>query len=140
MTSLVVDASIIGGVYLSDEWTDRVPAIFRRIEEADVVAPAHWPVETANLLTMAMRRGRIDRADRDRLAVAASALPVAVEESMTAARQSAILAIADACALTVYDAAYLELAERVGGAIATNDRALAKAATARGVSIFSTSL
>lgn len=140
MTALVVDASIIGGILLADEWNEHVPTLLRQFDQSDLAAPAHWAVETANLLTMAMRRGRLSTADRDRLAASAAGLPVTVEEAINAIRQPAILALADETRLTVYDAAYLELAERTGAGLATNDRALADVARARGVPVYSTSL
>ncbi len=137
MTSLVVDASIIGGILLTDEWTERVPTVLGRIGGTSVFAPAHWPAETANLLAMAMRRRRIDREDRDRLMSAVFKLSIALDEVPFANRATAILAIADPFGLTVYDAAYLELAERLNADLATNDADLAKAAAARNVAIVS---
>ena len=47
-----------------------------------------------------------------------------------------LLALARARKLTVYDAAYLELAKRERLPLATLDRALEKAAIAEGVALF----
>ena len=47
------------------------------------------------------------------------------------------MALARQYGLTIYDAAYLELAIRIGATLATNDNALEKAALASGVRIFS---
>ena len=47
-----------------------------------------------------------------------------------------LMALARKRKLTVYDAAYLELAKREGLPLATLDRALEKAAIAEGVALF----
>lgn len=140
MKPVVVDASIIGGVLLADEWTAQVPEVITAMGNAEIKAPAHWLVETTNLFTVALRRGRIEAKDRDRLVEATLALKVEMEEPVTEARLIAIIGLADRARLTVYDAAYLELAERTGAALATNDKALIRAAEARGIATISTSL
>ncbi|OGS52411.1 MAG: hypothetical protein A3J40_11370 [Erythrobacter sp. RIFCSPHIGHO2_12_FULL_63_10] len=62
-------------------------------------------------------------------------LPVAIDEETDARAWGATLDLARAEDLTLYDAAYLELAERRGWSLATCDAALTKAARRRGVEI-----
>ena len=60
MARLVPDASATLSWCFEDEatpWTDALLAKLRAGDEATV--PAHWPVEVANALLMAIRRGRI---------------------------------------------------------------------------------
>ena len=52
-------------------------------------------------------------------------------------RNSEVLGLARRHALTTYDAAYLELALRLGATLATLDRKLARAADAEGVEVIS---
>jgi len=77
---------------------------------------------------MAVRRKRI-QPDRpalfwDELAI----LPVEVEPPLLPDQAKAVLLLSDKHGLTVYDAAYLELARRKGLPLATQDSALLGAA------------
>jgi predicted nucleic acid-binding protein len=79
-------------------------------------------------MLMALRRKRI-QPDRpalfwDELAV----LPIEVESPLPPDRAKAVLALGLQHGLTVYDAAYLDLAQRKGIPLATLDSALLKAA------------
>jgi predicted nucleic acid-binding protein len=63
-------------------------------------------------------------------------LPIAVDTRTPALAFDPILALARSHKLTAYDAAYLELAMRLGVPIAARDAALEKAAQAVGVPLF----
>jgi predicted nucleic acid-binding protein len=60
-------------------------------------------------------------------------LPIRLE---TAGDGASLMSLARRRELTVYDAAYLELAKREGLPLATLDRGLEKAAVAEGVALF----
>jgi predicted nucleic acid-binding protein len=62
-------------------------------------------------------------------------LPIDVEPPLTPSQAKAVLALCEEHGLTVYDAAYLELAKRRGLALATQDSDLLKAAKLEGVSL-----
>jgi len=78
---------------------------------------------------MAMRRKRIDAAFRDRGLTHLGELPVAVDSETDAHAWTTTLRLADRFDLTLYDAAYLELALRLSAPLATRDEALRSAAS-----------
>jgi predicted nucleic acid-binding protein len=137
LTLAVLDASLVAAILLPDEWTEATTRLQRQLDGATLHVPAHWAVEIGSLLTMAKRRGRITDADRiDYIAMAKAFDPVVDEVSLR--RSVEITDLALETGLSVYDAAYLELAMRLGTALATNDRALAAAGRARNITIWST--
>jgi predicted nucleic acid-binding protein len=91
-----------------------------------------------NGLVMAMRRGRIDRASVTRFARDLAALPIRIEPPHTPAAWDAVIRVATKHQLTVYDAAYLELAERARLPLATLDGDLRKASLVAGVVLVET--
>jgi predicted nucleic acid-binding protein len=125
----VADASITLSWCFEDEataWTDRLLDQLRNGDQ--ILVPAHWPTEVSNGLLMALRRKRI-QPDRpalfwDELAI----LPIEVEPPLVPDQAKAILVLSEQHGLTVYDAAYLELARRRGLPLATRDSDLLRAA------------
>ncbi len=91
-----------------------------------------------NGLVMAVRRGRIDLERVARFARDLAALPIRIEQPHTPAAWDAVIRVATKHQLTVYDAAYLELAERMRLPLATLDGDLRKAALAAGVVLVAT--
>ena len=134
MTSgLVVDASVSAAWLLPDEATPYTEAVLQATAEREVWVPALWLLEMGNLLINAQRRKRIDAVKRRELVMAASALRLRVD------REPVSMADMDALAashgLSVYDAAYLELAMRRGLPMATLDAATRKAMEASSVAL-----
>lgn len=130
----VTDASITLSWCFEDEatpWTDSLLDLLRNGDS--ILAPAHWPTEVSNALLMAVRRQRIppERPPLfwDQLAL----LPVEVEPPLSPNQAKVVLLLSERHGLTVYDAAYLELAVRKGLALATTDNALLRAAPSEGV-------
>jgi predicted nucleic acid-binding protein len=129
----VVDASAIAPLAFADE-ADRIDDEQRALlMTASLSAPAHWPAEVANMLLMAFRRKRITDGQRVAAANHCRALSVEIDDADGNAIWSDSFEIAIADGLTLYDAAYLELARRRGYGLLTLDTALARAARARGV-------
>lgn len=97
------------------------------------MAPAHWPTEISNGLLVASRRKRI-KADQPALFWDELArLPVEIEGALSAPQAKIVLALAEKHGLTVYDTAYLELAQRRQLSLGTLDADLRTAAQAEGV-------
>jgi predicted nucleic acid-binding protein len=96
-----------------------------------------WRLEVGNSLTVAVRRGRID-VDFRRAALADLALlDIAIDQSTDSDAWGETL-LADRFRLTLYDAAYLELARRRVLPRATLDGALCSAAMGLGVGMLGT--
>lgn len=99
------------------------------------IVPAHWPVEVANALRMAARRGRISAHDVLQFLEDLEVLPIRLDTTDRNLVRAKIYPLAEQYDLTTYDAAYLELALREGLALATLDDALVKAARLAGVAL-----
>jgi predicted nucleic acid-binding protein len=133
--TLVLDSSIALAWHFEDEQTEPVRAVLAAVAEAGAVAPGLWRFEVANGLQMALRRGRIDGALHDRALINLAALNVQIDGGCDVQVWSATVRLADLYRLTVYDAAYLELAQRSRLPLATLDLALAAAARAAGAAV-----
>ena len=126
--SLVLDASTTLAWYFEDERSDASEDILDRVTEAGAVVPLLWRYEVANGFQMAVRRKRIDAVYRDASLAELRLLSIAVDRAGDDAIWSATLGLADRFGLTIYDAAYLEVAHRRGLPLATRDGALRRAA------------
>lgn len=134
MAGFVIDASATLPWRFEDEATPWTEALLDRVEGGEEVrVPAHWPLEIANTLLVARRRGRVTSAQVSEFVDDLASLPIRIEPPSAPAEWPAILALAEKYRLTAYDAAYLELVERTGLPLATLDRELRQAAEAEGV-------
>jgi predicted nucleic acid-binding protein len=134
MAIFVVDASAALAWCFEDEASSFTDGLLERLRQGDqVVVPAHWPTEILNGLLVASRRKRI-KADQpahfwDELA----RLAIETEPPLTASQAKTVLALSEKHNLTVYDAAYLELAHRRQLSLGTLDADLREAAQVEGV-------
>jgi predicted nucleic acid-binding protein len=136
MAAFILDASVALAWCFEDEKTDWSEEVLERLRHSDRVnVPAHWAVEVANGLLMAARKKRIPPEQPQLLWDELSRLPIDPEPGLmiTPIRGKEVLALAEKHGLTVYDAAYLELARRYQLPLATLDGNLRKAAQAAGV-------
>jgi predicted nucleic acid-binding protein len=132
--SFVADASATLPWCFEDEATDATEALLERLREGETaVVPAHWPTEVMNGLFVAVRRGRIDTERVRRFVRDLAALPIRIETAPAPIGWEQVIRVATEYRLTVYDAAYLELAERLGLPLASLDGDLREAAQAAGV-------
>ncbi|MDR4308511.1 type II toxin-antitoxin system VapC family toxin [Chelatococcus sambhunathii] len=126
----VTDASITASWLLPDESDPRAVAAYDLLDEQDAAAPSLWWFEARNILVVNERRGRIDAGTVDQAVAVLARLPIRIDQEPD---DKAVLRLARRHRLTVYDAAYLELAVRLGSPLATLDDALARAAAGEGV-------
>ncbi len=133
--SLVVDASIALTWCFSDERTPETIAVLNHVVDQAAFAPSVWPLEVLNALAIAQRRGRCNAADRLRLAGFLRQLPIAIDEDTLHHAWTTTAEFAERLQLTIYDAAYLELAHRQSLPLATLDSDLRRAAKTVGVSL-----
>jgi predicted nucleic acid-binding protein len=130
--TLVVDASVAIAWCLHDETSDYADDVLSKLGVEDAVVPHHWALEVANGLLAAERRSRIDESELQYLVEMLLSLPIAPEPIARNRDLTATLRLARGHNLTTYDAAYLELGQRIGAPIATLDRSLASAAREAG--------
>ena len=133
--SFVLDNSVALAWCFEDEQTPEIMALLDRVAQDGAVAPQLWPIETLNGLLTAERRGRIDGAVRRRLAGFLCDLPIGIDDETASRLWSATAQLAETHRLTAYDAAYLELARRLGLPLATSDKSLVTAARSAGVTL-----
>ncbi len=131
----VVDASIALAWCFADETFESADVVLERLEDDEALAPSIWPLEVANGLRTAERRGRLDPADLAHVRELLVALPVRVEAVPLDAALGEVAEIARRLDLTAYDAAYLALASRLGLALATVDDRLRRACERAGVEL-----
>ncbi|HEY5456219.1 MAG TPA: type II toxin-antitoxin system VapC family toxin [Acidothermaceae bacterium] len=129
----VIDTSVAMAWCFQDEATQATEAVLDLLREDQVVVPAIWPLEVANVLLVAERRGRLSEAQASRFLELLAQLPINVDTSPT--DLAGIVATGRRHTLSSYDAAYLLLAERLGTTLATLDKPLAKAARKAGVQL-----
>ena len=131
MTTVALDASVALAWVLEE--TDARAALARRtVENGQAVVPRLWWFELRNGLIVNERRRRIDDALTERFLRDLARYSISFDDAPDEAR---IMALARRHRLTIYDAAYLELALREGVPLATLDAPLAAAAKAEGVPV-----
>ncbi len=135
MTAFVIDCSVAVTWLFEDEATPASDGLLDRLGEEAAAAPAIWPLELGNVLVMAERHGRLSAAKIAEFVALVQDLPVAIDEETPRRALDEVLALARSERLTTYDAAYLELAMRLGVPLATKDTALQRAAEKLGTPV-----
>ena len=128
--SLVLDSSATLAWIYSDEVTEPIRRLFQAVADEGAVVPALWRLEVANSLTVALRRGRIDATFRRAALMDLALLDITTDDRTDVHAWGETLNLADRFQLTLYDAVYLELAQRRTLPLATLDTELGTAAKA----------
>jgi predicted nucleic acid-binding protein len=125
----VVDASIGVAWVHPAQATTRSLALLDLIAAGAVVrAPALWSLETANALLVLARRGKLTEDERATALTALGQLSVVLDHEMAGLAFGKLSDLATRHGLSVYDAAYLEVALRRKVPIACQDGRLRAAA------------
>jgi predicted nucleic acid-binding protein len=136
--SFVLDSSVALAWVYADETTEAVPGLFgslRTMRTNGCWVPGLWRWEIANVLQLNVRRGRHNADFRDAALSTLALLPTKVDAESDRQAWGAALRLAERHSLTVYDAAYLEIASRRKIPLATLDRQLRAAALNEGVQL-----
>jgi predicted nucleic acid-binding protein len=133
--SLVIDASLTVSWYFEDETTPATEAILERVSEAGATVPTLWRLEVANAFQSAIRRKRITAPYRDQSLAELTHMPITIDADTNVYAWTTTLRLAERFALTIYDSAYLELAQRRSLPLATLDAQLREAAAALGLTL-----
>ncbi len=128
MTDMVIDCSVAVTWCFEDEASVASDELLDRLGQESAAVPQIWPLEVGNVLAMAERRGRIVAAKVAEFVALVESLPIAIDSETPQRALHEVLALARTERLTTYDAAYLELAMRLGVPLATKDEALRQAA------------
>jgi predicted nucleic acid-binding protein len=134
---LVIDSSVAIAWCFPDERDTYSRSVLDALASEQAVVPELWHLEVANTLVVGERRKRSTQADTVAWLGFLSCLPITVDEQTKARAFGDTAGLARAHGLSVYDAAYLELALRRGLPLATLDDALKAAAKVVGVALFS---
>lgn len=132
---LVLDASVALSWLLPDEHHAHALHVRDRITSARAHVTNFWRCEILNALLMAGRRKRYDLSRLNEDTRALALLPIDMDEETWTHAWSEAARLAQTHRLTAYDAAYLELAKRLGCPLATFDGELAAAARAVNVAL-----
>jgi predicted nucleic acid-binding protein len=131
----VLDASVAACWAFDDEDHPVAGLALARVRTDAAVVPGIWWFEVRNTLIVNERRGRITEADTAAFLRELTRLGVMVDRTP---EEATVLALARTHRLTVYDASYLELAQREALPLATLDQPLRAAALAAGISLVGT--
>jgi len=133
---LVLDCSLALAWTVPDEGSKAAERLLSGIDkESKLWIPALWWYELSNALTVAQRRGRLNDSDALRLIELYRRLPLFTDTLLGADAVFRFRSLAQRYNLSAYAAAYLELAQRRGVALATLDGALKKAASKAGIRV-----
>ena len=130
--AFVLDASVAAVWYFPDEDADLANAAARRLIVETAIVPTLFWFEVRNFLVLGERRGRTVTADTTRFLARLDAMSLEVDHTPSS---ETVLMLARVHKLSVYDAAYLELAQRRAAPLATLDRRLKAAAQAAGIAL-----
>lgn len=135
--AFVADASAAVGWVHPAQATDRTAAMLDALAEgATLEVPALWPLEVANVLTVLVRRRKLTVDERQTGLGWLRGLSLRVDHEAAGLAFSRLSDLATAHSLSVYDAAYLELAQRRQLPLACADGPLQKAAKQAGVGLW----
>lgn len=134
IAAFVVDASMaIAWIHPAQSTSETERWATLVADGATLHVPSLWPMEVANALLHLRRRKKLTEAEVDAALGLLRMLPIEIEHLDSASIFSSALETAKSEGLTLYDAAYLELAARRDVPLACKDAALRAAAMRRGI-------
>jgi predicted nucleic acid-binding protein len=134
MPAFVLDSSLAAAWCFPDERTDYTNLVLGSLAAPiEALAPRLWAYEIRNSLLMGMRRKRITKIEAEEFLDSLQRLPIRFTDPVS---YDGVFQLADRHGLTVYDAAYLDVALREGLPLASLDGALVRAAAQSGVRMF----
>ena len=134
--AFVLDGSVTMVWGFEDEADEYAEAILERLPDLQAHVPSLWSLEVANALMAGEGRRRITPADTARFLAILGTFPITIDDETVAHAWGDTLHLARAHNLSSYDAAYLELAIRLGLPLAALDGKLKTAAEAVGVPLY----
>ncbi len=137
-SAFVADASVAVAWIHPAQATDDTSAMLDALAEGAMLeVPALWPLEVANALLVLVRRRKLADDERQIGLGWLRGLPIRIDQDGAMLAFSQLSQLADTHQLSIYDAAYLELAQRKKLSLACKDGPLRKAAKRAGLSVWS---
>jgi predicted nucleic acid-binding protein len=133
--SFVLDASVTLAWHFEDEASTEVRSVAHQAFADGVAVPQHWLLEVFSGLLRGERRDRASPAGTQEFVTFLQDLSTEVDDLDEDRVVSVLLPLARDQRLSLYDAAYLELASRRSLPLATLDASLVRAASAIGVDL-----
>jgi predicted nucleic acid-binding protein len=134
----VADASVAIGWVHPAQATKLTEAMLEEVAAgARLEVPALWPLEVANALIVLQRRRKLTEDERSLALRWLRGLPLHIDHEMATLAFSELSELAAEHQLSIYDAAYLELAQRRDLALGCKDGPLRRAARKVGVALWS---
>lgn len=135
--TFIADASVAVAWVHPTQATPETEGMLQAIADGAIIeVPALWTLEVANALVVLVRRKKLTEAERQTALGWLRGLPLKVDHEMASLAFTKLSELANAHALSVYDAAYLELAQRRGLVLGCKDGPLRDAARKLGVSLW----
>jgi predicted nucleic acid-binding protein len=135
--SFVADASVaIAWVHPAQATAQTESMLDAIAQGATLEVPALWPLEVANALTVLVRRRKLTEDDRRTALGWFHGLRLRIDHEMASLAFFRLAELAVTHQLSVYDAAYLELAQRRKLMLGCKDGPLGNAAKKSGVALW----
>jgi predicted nucleic acid-binding protein len=132
----VVDASVaIAWVHPAQATAQTDQLLLEIYDGAEIEVPAIWPLEISNALIVLVRRKKLQESERQAALNALQKLSVKVDHEMATIAFTKLSTVAMKENLSVYDAAYFELAQRRKLPLACQDGPLRAAAKRAGIKV-----
>ena len=135
---IVLDASLMIAWLLEEDAAASAPELNDILRQEQLVVPAHWPAEIGNALLINGRRGRIPADQLPTILRDCSSLDILVEAAIPVEDLGQHIRLATTQNLTLYDAAYLQIAMERSIPLGTLDAELRTAAQRLGLVVFPT--
>lgn len=136
---MVIDTSMAMRCFLDPEPNrDAALALLESMKEGHCigVVPVTWGLEVANVLLGKVKSKILSQEDMEKIKVELTKLPFMSDSDTYRHVLTTTLTLAQTHTLKVNDASFLELAQRLGVALATYDKALFEAAVSEGITVF----
>ncbi len=133
--TIVIDASFSGSWILPDEHSNASEIVLAAVLQGKekLAVPELWTYEILNLILSAQRRGRIDARQFEVALGLVERIPVDFYDHLPRQIQDRVVRFASRFSLSAYDAAYLELADRLQCPLRSLDDDLSAAARSLGL-------
>jgi predicted nucleic acid-binding protein len=131
--AFVLDASVKLAWCFEDETTSYTEGVLDLLRTTAAIVPVIWPFEVANALLVGERRRRLRVGQSSSAVERPLDLPIGLDDMTISSAWVPVLVLARQHDLAAYDAAYLELAQRLVLAIATIDNRQRDVATQLGI-------